>query len=110
MRERWREPLNCLDIQNSDQMTITPTGRVMRNPSFTFDADSIERLRLGYACIKCLEVFEVPWPERCPTCGAPIRKEQAAYFEREFVGDVHLGPTTSLDEERERLREYKEES
>ena len=109
MSERWRKPLGVLAIEGSDEAIVTSDGRTMRNPSFVFDAESVERLRLGYACIKCLEVFETPWPERCPTCGAPIASKQREYFAREYAGHVELGPSTTLEEERARLREYEED-
>jgi hypothetical protein len=67
--------------------------------------DDVERARLGYLCLKCLEPFEQAWPERCPVCGAPIRREQAAYFAREFGGVLQLGPSTTLEEELARLKE-----
>ena len=62
-------------------------------------------MRLGYACAKCLRVFERPWPERCPDCGAPIRSKQAEYFANEFGGTERLGPSTTIADELERLKE-----
>lgn len=61
--------------------------------------EDIERARAGYVCLKCLETFERPWPERCSTCGAPIRREQALYFAREFGGVVDLGSRTTIEDE-----------
>lgn len=110
MFERWRKPLGVLYVEDSDEATVTPDGRIFRIPNFVFDAESVERLRLGYACVKCMEVFEMPWPERCNACGAPIRREQSAYFEREFAGPVSLGSTHSFEDEFGLLREYEEEA
>jgi DNA-directed RNA polymerase subunit N (RpoN/RPB10) len=106
MLERWRKPLGVVYVDDSNEATETLDGRVFRMPNFFFDAESVERLRLGYACVKCMEVFEQPWPERCNSCGAPIRKEQSAYFEREFSGEVLLGSSHSLEDELGLLREY----
>ena len=109
MFERWRQPLKVLDVEPSNETTITKDGRRQRLPNFIFDNDSKERLRLGYACAKCHEVFPVPWPERCNACGAPIATEQRAYFEREFYGITELGSRVSIEDELARLREYEEE-
>lgn len=109
MLERWRKPLGVLEVESSTETEVTKDGRKLRLPNFVFDADSVHRLRMGYACIKCMEPFEVAWPERCHVCGAPIRREQAAYFEREFGGVTELGSRVSIDDELERLREYEQE-
>jgi len=66
--------------------------------------ETVERMRLGYMCCKCLEPFETPWPERCPVCGAPIRSEQAEYFAREFAGELK-SKGFDYDEEREHMHE-----
>lgn len=105
MTERWRKPLGVIHVEHSSEAILTSDGRTMRNPSFVFDAESIERLRLGYACIKCMEPFEVPWPERCPVCGAPVASEQREYFEREFAGETPLGSRVSYADELTRLRD-----
>lgn len=92
--ERWRKPLTVLDVEE------TRTGTKV-----TFDRDSTERIRSGYACAKCLEVFEQSWPLHCPTCGAPIRARQLEFFQREYGGYERLGPKASLSEEFEGLEE-----
>jgi len=100
MSERWRRPARVLDIQQSPTQGIwLPDGRVQGEVEISFDAETVQRMRSGFMCVKCLEPFEQAWPERCHVCGAPIRTEQAEYFAREFGGEVHLGPTTSLEEE-----------
>jgi hypothetical protein len=105
MFERWRKPLNVLFIEDSTEAFLLEDGRVQRGVKITYDRESTERIRLGYACGKCMEVFEVPWPETCPMCGAPVRARQREFFEREFGGIVAVGPRRTLDEERERMRE-----
>lgn len=104
--ERWRRPIVPLDISQSEEVIVTSDGREMRQPVLTLSADDIDRLRAGYACMKCLRVFERSWPERCPDCGAPVRREQAAYFAREFdPHQIRLGPSTSLEFERAYMHE-----
>jgi hypothetical protein len=97
--ERWRKPAGVLDIDPSGEVTITSDGRIQRIPTLVLDAETVERMRLGYMCVKCLEPFQVPWPVRCHVCGAPIAREQRAYFEREFAGDVHMGSRVSIEDE-----------
>jgi len=101
-RLKWIEPL---DITFTDQGIWTPDGRTQRIEQISWPAEVIERIRAGYQCAKCLEPLEESWPERCPRCGAPIRSEQASYFAREFGGEVRLGSSTTISDERERLKE-----
>jgi len=100
MSERWRQPARVLDIQQSPTQGIwLPDGRVQGEVEITLALETIERMRTGFMCVKCFEPFEEAWPERCHVCGAPIRSKQAEHFAREFGGEVHLGPNTSLEEE-----------
>lgn len=88
MKERWNRPVKVLDIhQSATQGIWLPDGRVHGAVELELDEESIERIRTGYVCAKCLLPFEHAWPERCPDCGAPIRTEQAEYFAREYGGE-----------------------
>jgi hypothetical protein len=108
LRERWNRPVEVIDIEwTSDQAIWLPDGRVQRAPVFTLTEDSIERIRLGYVCAKCFQVFERAWPERCHFCGAPIRTKQAEFFAKEFGGEEDLSPT-SIDDEVARMHEQVE--
>lgn len=109
MRERWRRPPEVLDIGTHPlELVQLPDGRVMRQVELVLAAETIERMRLGQLCGKCLEPFEHAWPERCPVCGAPVREKQAEFFAREYGGLVPIGPSVSLETERLRLREFEE--
>lgn len=105
MAERWAKPVIPLALEPTDQVVTLPDGREMALVAPVLSAEDAERARQGYICLKCFEPFERPWPEKCHVCGAPIRREQAAYFAREFGGVVDLGPRTSLEEERAGLEE-----
>lgn len=109
MSERWRQPAIPLALEPVDQGITLPDGRELAVAAPVLSPADIERARAGYLCLKCLEPFERPWPVRCNVCGAPIRAEQAAYFAREFGGDVQLGPKTSLDDELSGLDERRQE-
>ena len=106
MRPRWQTPIVPLEIHQSDEAIVTGDGRIMRQPMFVFKPEDIERFRSGYACLKCMAVFEKAWPEKCRDCGAPIRRDQAAYFAREYdPHQIHIGPSTTLDYERALMAE-----
>ena len=92
MPERWRRPAEILSIEHDHEEGIwLPDGRVQGVVRITVSKDTLERMRTGYMCAKCMEPFEVAWPERCDTCGAPIRTAQAEYFAKEFGGVQQLG-------------------
>jgi hypothetical protein len=102
--ERWRQPAIPLALEPVDQGITLPDGREYAIAAPVLKESDIERARAGYLCLKCLEPFERAWPERCHVCGAPIRREQAAYLAREF-GETKLGPATSIEDELAALRE-----
>jgi hypothetical protein len=89
VNERWRIPVVPLDVDPGGEGSILlPDGRMQREARLTLKVQDVERMRLGYVCAKCMEPFEVPWPERCHVCGVAVRRDQAAYFEREFLAGV----------------------
>jgi hypothetical protein len=105
--ERWRRPAIPISLEQTDQVVTLPDGRSFAVNAPALKPEDIERARAGYLCLKCLEPFERPWPERCHVCGAPIRTEQAAYLAREY-GEIQLGSSTSLEDELAALREKEE--
>ena len=108
MAERWRQPVVPLEINPAqDQGLWLPDGRVHGEVQLTLSQEDVERMRAGYVCAKCLEPFERPWPIRCSVCGVAVRRDQAAYFAREFGGVNELGPSTSIADELEALDEYR---
>lgn len=105
MTERWRRPLTVLDMEPGREMMLDSDGKVHRSTKVVYDRESTERIRLGYACARCMEVFEVPWPVACPTCKAPVRSRQAEYYAREFGGTERIGSALSLADEQGALPE-----
>ena len=99
MAERWRRPVVPLAVDQVHQALWLPDGRVQGEAQLTLRPEDIERIRAGYVCVKCLEPHETAWPVRCQVCGAPMRCEQAAYFAREFGGEVEMETRPSWDEE-----------
>lgn len=109
MNERWRKPAEVLAVEPSDEAFITSDGRIQRGVKLTLSPETIERMRLGYMCVKCQEPFQVPWPIRCHVCGAPIASKQREYFHRELApGVVDLGSRVSMRDELAELPERAE--
>ena len=105
MAERWRRPIIPLAIDQLHQGIWLPDGRVQGEVQLTLRQEDIERMRAGYVCVKCLEPHETSWPVHCQVCGAPMRSEQAAYFAREFGGEIAMPGRPGWDEELDGLEE-----
>lgn len=101
--ERWRKPPVILASEpdgrgTSGQVIETSDGRLQVDPLLTVDAETADRLRQGYLCANCLEPFERPWPEHCPVCGVPVRREQGLHYAAQFRG-IEIRRQRSVDEE-----------
>jgi hypothetical protein len=96
-----------LAVENHPSQGIyLPDGRQLGDAMLILSEEDHDRIRQGYVCIKCLEPFEQAWPEHCPVCGCPVRSGQAAFFAQEaLTRPIHLGPTTTLEEERAGIEE-----
>ena len=106
--ERWREPLPIIEANPHPlELVHMPDGRVLRGVEIIMARDGIERIRLGLACINCFELFPASWPDSCPVCRFPVKREQARIFAREFA-EAHVGPRTSLEDEAAGIRERAE--
>jgi hypothetical protein len=73
----------------------------MQKTVFGLTEEQVERIRVGYICIKCLEAHDSPFPDQCAVCRFPMRAHQAEEFTKDFRGNIRFGPSTSLDEEYE---------
>ena len=99
MHERWRTPPEVISAgPHPLELIQMPDGRVLRAAEIVLAAQSIERMRQGYLCANCLEVFEQAWPERCGVCGVAVREKQAEFFAREFREET-IGSRVSLADE-----------
>ena len=65
--------------------------------------EDVTRIANGHVCLNCQEPFESPYPEKCPVCKYPCRKQQAVDFQAMYQGKED--PVTSLDEHRARFAE-----
>jgi hypothetical protein len=107
MIERWAVPVIPIGIEES--------GKVLRIGEIQYDftcfilkEEDVERIRLGYVCLKCLEPHPKPFPERCLLCGFPMQLLQEQVFEHMYGGEVRVGPRTTLEEEMEIAKEMVE--
>ena len=106
MAERWRKPVVPIEIDpGHSEVIYLPDGRTHGAAKLVLHVDDVDRMRAGFVCMKCLEPFERSWPERCHVCGFYVRREQAAYFAREYGGIERVYRGFDLEEERERVHE-----
>lgn len=86
VKQRWRVPVRPLAVRDDLGFASADLGRMTGEYTARFSESDIERIRLGYVCIKCWEPHEVSFPERCALCGFPIRDEQRIEFDHKFKG------------------------
>ena len=104
--ERWRRPATVYCVEeDSSFVEDEADGRTFGGVRMTVSAETLERLRLGRLCAKCLEPQQEAMPVRCSLCGFGIRSQQRAWFEHYFRGIELIGSRLSLDDELERLKE-----
>jgi len=104
--ERWRKPPVILGIEEDPGfVTDEEDGRTFGGLRITTDAETTERIRLGYICARCFQVHEEPYPEQCSLCRFPMRSSQGEWFRRMFRGVEVVGSSLSLNDELERLKE-----
>lgn len=102
--ERWRKPVIPEGLEERGHL-LQVGEFFFEIPVYYLREDDLERVRLGYVCLKCLEPHEVPFPERCSNDNFPMRELQPILFEKLYVGEVKLGPQTTLQEEWDRAVE-----
>lgn len=86
MIRRWAKPVRPEMIETTESVATADTGRATLDARVKFNPDDVERMRLGYVCIRCWEPHESPFPDRCDLCTYPMRAEQPAEFERAYKG------------------------
>jgi hypothetical protein len=104
---RWAKPVIPLSTEEVGKRLLFG-GTIWHFVQFTLKHDDVERVRLGYVCIHCLQPHEQHYPLRCEHCGFPIRAIQDQVFEAMYEGEERVGPSTSLAEEWERAQEMVE--
>lgn len=105
--DRWRKPVRPVVVEPTNE-EIRIDGDVVRGGfNATFDDETIERFRTGQACLKCWEPQRSAFPVVCslPGCGYRIRERQTIDFQEQYEGKKWVGPSTSLSDEYERMKD-----
>lgn len=97
IKQRWKKPVKPLAVKDTYEWATADLGRPTLDFTARFHPDDIDRIRLGYVCIRCWEPHESPMPEACSLCGYPMRAEQSVQFEKSFRG-VERDPRAELIE------------
>lgn len=117
------KPITVAVIESDPQYAHEePDGTEYDHYDFTFTKENFERIRLGYACLRCWEsqpivayalapdAMEQHLPG-CPYTGDGIRRRQREDIAAEFYGEKWVGPTKRLEEriaeDDERRRKYR---
>ena len=87
-----------LGFETTGRTEVMPDGREFDDGELLLDEDAHKRIRLGYQCGRCQEVFLSPWPAHCRLCGFPVATIQREYYEREFTGGRVLRTSLTADE------------
>ena len=89
--------------EDPDHVIVQADGEIRRHYNLIYKPEDVDRIREGYCCINCGESQvgqkACPLPAACWVCGFPMKEEQAQRFASEFVGDVRVGPSTTIEEE-----------
>lgn len=82
----------------SEVWTDGVTDRMLAGVNKTFTAETINAMKAGYICIRCLEPQGESFPLCCSLCGYAMRDRQIRDFSLEFEGEKHLGPSRPISE------------
>jgi len=93
--------------EDPDHVTVRAGGQLARAPLVALEEYDMNRLKAGYICIQCLEDLDISLPTQCPICKFPMAERQQEKLMKEYVGNVRVGPSTTLEEEREIMIELR---
>ena len=98
-----------VEVEEGDRSryTMTPDGRMAYDAKVVLTGKGFRAIAEGYICAHCLEnlVPSGAFPEHCPTCGFPVREQQAQKLAMDYIGEEALGSRLSLSDELERMGE-----
>ena len=103
VRARWRKPVKPMAVKDADSWATAELGRPTLDYSVRFSPDDVERIRLGYVCIRCWEPHEAAFPDRCFVCGLPMKDEQPALFQKTFKGEERDPKAVSIEKGLDRV-------
>ncbi len=98
-----------LDVDDGDRsrMTQAPDGRWMYEAKIVLTGKGFRAMAEGYLCAHCMENLKPSgaFPEHCPTCGFPVREQQAERLAMDYIGQEAIGSRLSLSDELERMKD-----
>jgi hypothetical protein len=107
--ERWSRPIRIFAVtEDADSFVRFGEGEGWRRGTkWVTDKEGFQRMWDGQVCFFCTEPQPPPAPdpvpEKCSLCGYAMREHQRRDLEREFYGEEHVGGSTSISEELDRL-------
>lgn len=110
MVERWRRPVIPYGVEHAPGEYSSDGYRMRKHVNWMLSQEDFDRVKEGYVCINCMEPHEQPFPEKCLVCSFPMRAEQRKMVAWEYQGEKHLGPSTTMRQELDRLAEEKEKA
>ena len=101
----WHDPIIPIAVEEkkSKGRWDAAVQDFRREIVWTLSASDFDRIREGYACLNCLQVHDAPFPSQCSLCGYAIEEKQRKDIEWQHEGYKHIGPSTTLKEELDRL-------
>lgn len=120
------KPITAAAVESDPRYVyVDEAGRESDHYDITFTADNWERIRQGYACMRCWEpqrknAYSLGPTERenhlpgCEYTGDGIRRRQRDDIAKEFYGTKWIGPKQKLEdtiaEDDERRRKYQQDT
>lgn len=110
VKERWRKPVKPVAVELDLTKVEYVAGRWVHPLNTTITPEDFERVREGYVCLDCWEPQPVPYPDKCRLCGCRMSPPDYWHerIENEFEGWKHVGPSTTIEQELDRLDDYAE--
>ncbi len=106
--ERWRKPVVPKAVEETPTAYASDGHGWRKNLNWVLSPEDFQRVKDGYVCVNCMEPHERPFPENCTVCRFQMRKEQHKLLDFEYEGEKHLGPSTTMQQELDRLAEETE--
>jgi hypothetical protein len=94
-----RIPLPKFLVQDeADEVFHLQSGRVQRGARVILLPETLQAMKAGWICLRCMEPQERAFPLRCTSppemaCNYPISQRQLRDIAREYEGEQELGPT-----------------
>ena len=99
----WRTPIIPVAVDHDTEAYDVVDGQVRRAIKWILKPEDVDRIAQGYSCLNCLEPFETEHRRgQCPVCSYELG-DTLYDLQRLDRGGTHVGPATTLDEERERM-------